>query len=86
MDAARARSLLAWLAGFEPSVASALSEFEEEDVDDQAAVDALWPLLADGALLLRTALTGEEPLLPPPEQVSDGRDRCGVVWEGSVVV
>lgn len=89
MDAARARSLLAWLAGFAESVESALEE-EEEEEEDQAAVDAVLPLLADGALLRTTALAGEEPLLPPPEQASGGASvwrRVGIVsWVYGTIV
>lgn len=63
MDAARARSLLAWLAGFDAALAEAWRPLEEEDDDDAAVVGALLPLLADGGLLRRAALTGAEPLL-----------------------
>ena len=76
MDAARARSLLAWLAGFDAALAEAwrpLEEEEEED-DDAAVVGALLPLLADGGLLRRAALAGAEPLLASSGEEGEDED------------
>jgi hypothetical protein len=82
MDAARARSLLAWLAGFDGALADALTALEAEaddkaekkgksvggegEEEDAAVVRALLPMLDDGNLLRRVALMGGEPLLPLP--------------------
>lgn len=85
MDAPRARSLLAWLAGFELTLAAALTPLKEEEAEAAAVADALLlPLLGDGAVLRRAALTGEAPLLllPPPPSPPEVSEVVVDVWVG----